>query len=176
MTAQFTVPVGGMPGGQAWGYGDPGLALHDRWELVQGDFSLGSEGEGVFLYCVDGSGLQRPLLAFSYGAILAANGKDEYNERETSFPEQLGEIGLQNIVPHRNNILFNSSAPAADADLSTIEALKQAVRDPVNWIGSDSSRYSLPGSPTVQNSGAGIRGYGATTFFMAMPIVYLMTL
>jgi hypothetical protein len=163
-----------MPGGQAWGYGDPGLALYDQWDYIQGNFSLGSKGEGVFLYCIDGAGQQRPLLAFSYGAILAADGQEEYNEQETSFPEQLGEIGLQHIIPHKNNILFNSSAPNADADETTIEALKVAVRDPANWVGSDSSRYALAGSP--QNSGTGIGGYRTVVLCISIVTSCLITM
>jgi hypothetical protein len=149
---QFIVPSGGMLGGQVWGYGDPALEMSDRWEMIQGDFALSSEGEAVFLYCINGAGEQRPLLAFSYGAILAADGKDEYNEKETSFPDQLGEAGLQNIIPHRNNILYNNSAAAISQDVSTSDALRRAVRDPANWVGNDGSRYAVPESPTVQSS------------------------
>lgn len=142
---QFTVPEGGLTGGTAWGYNDPALSLSgdEYWTEIQGDFSLNNDdGEAVFLYCLNGEGEQKPLLTFSYGATLAAAGQEVYAENESNFPESLGEIGLQNIVPHYKNFIFNATSDSQVAN----DELKVAVRDPANWIGSNISRFGVEGS------------------------------
>mmetsp|Transcript_27671 Transcript_27671/g.66556 ORF Transcript_27671/g.66556 Transcript_27671/m.66556 type:complete len:571 (+) Transcript_27671:82-1794(+) len=145
-TLLFTVPESGLPGGTAWGYNDPALLFSSDqyWTLTQGDFSLNDEdGEAIFLYCINAEGEQKPLLSFSYGATLdATEGLDVYEENETSFPTSLGEIGLQDIIPLSKNNLFNSTGAGGIAD----NALKIAVRDPINWAGSNTSRFGVEGS------------------------------
>jgi hypothetical protein len=136
-----------LPGGTAWGYGDSALPMSstDDWMLVQGDFSLNADdGEAIFLYCINADGDQKPLLAFSYGAILKPDGLEMYEENESSLPESLGEIGVQNILPHNRNNIFNSTGEGI-AD----NALKIAVRDPINWIGSNTSRFGVEGSSSA---------------------------
>jgi hypothetical protein len=138
---QLTTPETGIPAATAMGYHEDGLAFADAWISVQGNFSLTRDGEAVFLYCVKGDGTSKPLLAFSYGA--AASNQTIYNETSSTFPSSLGEIGMQNIDAPLPNILFNvSDIPPS----ITTEALQDAMRDPDNWYGSNSTRYSFGGT------------------------------
>jgi hypothetical protein len=111
--------------------------------MVQGNFSLTTDGEAIFLYCLNGGGTPKPLLAFSYGAILEADGQPSYNETSSSYPEALGETGLQNIVPPFPNVLFNRTAVQPGISIAD---LKAAMRDPANFIGNNESRFDVEGS------------------------------
>ncbi|KAL3911914.1 MAG: hypothetical protein SGARI_001412 [Bacillariaceae sp.] len=143
-TVMLTIPDGGIPAGTPFGYQEAGLSYSEEWESVSGDFSLTTDGEAVFLYCIQGDGEPKPLLAFSYGAkYVAADSVDAdfvYNETSTSFPWSLGELGLQNIQPHAQSLLFNSSALPPSASQ---ESLKIAARDPSYWVLSSTTRFSM---------------------------------
>jgi len=140
-TLKLTIPEGGIQAGTPIGYGGTELEFANDWETVQGNFSLSSGGDGIFLYCINGKGEQKPLLAFSHKAVLQPDGLEYYNESSSSYPyDDLGELGLQNIVLNSANVLFNrTSVP----DTVSSADLKIALRDPAYWIGSNDSRFDV---------------------------------
>ncbi len=62
------------------------------------------------------------------------------NETWTLLPSDLEESGVQDLRPLSNNVLFNVSGISPDI---ANEALKVAMRDPINWVESNSSRFGV---------------------------------
>ncbi len=65
---QLTTPPEGIPAGVAIGVGpsDTVYQYANDWQSAQGTFSLSTEGEQVFLYCLSAYQTARPIAAISY--------------------------------------------------------------------------------------------------------------
>jgi hypothetical protein len=65
---QLTTPPEGIPAGTPIGLGPSDLVYSygTNWTSAQGIFALSTEGEQVFLYCLNGQQQPRPIAAISY--------------------------------------------------------------------------------------------------------------
>lgn len=65
---KLTTPPEGIPAATTVGLGpsDTAYQYGKDWQSVQGVFSLSTEGEQVFLYCLNSSSQPRPIAAISY--------------------------------------------------------------------------------------------------------------
>jgi hypothetical protein len=124
---------------------------------------LSTNGEPVFLYCIEASGNQKPLLAFNYGGSFIANGLDAYGLEESGLPDTLNEFGVVQLPKFRNYLYVGESSLPDDQ-------LKAQVMMPENWNGTDTKRYALS-----DLSGASSRTYywGTTTTMTAMAVAII---
>jgi hypothetical protein len=123
---------------------------------------LSTNGEPVFLYCIETSGDQKPLLAFNYGGVFTANGLDAYGPEESGLPDNLNNFGVVNLPPFRNYLYVGESSLPDDQ-------LKAQVMMPENWNGTDTERFSL----SELTSGATSRTYWGTTIITAMAVALI---
>jgi hypothetical protein len=65
---QLTTPPGGIPAGTPVGLGPADATYYygKNWTSARGVFALSTEGEQVFLYCLNGQQQPRPIAAISY--------------------------------------------------------------------------------------------------------------
>jgi hypothetical protein len=126
-----------VDGGQVFGYGAADLMGNGSWTTVHGEFKLSDAGDIIHLYCMEASGAPKPLLAFNYGGIFTAPELNSYDVKESALPDNLGEAGVVNL-PHLDNYFYDGPSDELSDD-----EIKAAVRDPINWVGSDSQRFGL---------------------------------
>lgn len=128
--------------------------------MEQGTLSLSTDGEPVFIFCLEASGDQRPLLAFNYGGVFVDNGLDSYGPEESGLPDTLGDYGVVQL-PHYKNYLYVGESNLPD------EELKMEVVKSENWEGSN-DRYALdPGASSAQSTGI-MMAVAVTTAILGM--------
>jgi hypothetical protein len=158
------VPKDGISGGSIIGFGPEleGAVGSNDWVEVRNNFELSTEGEQIFLYCIAASGDPRPLNALSYNGPFQAPGLQNYAFNESALPASLRDVGSV-VLPHQDNYNY--------AGVTNVEndVLRASLEDPVNWIGSDKTRYTLlinAGDGATRNMGA----YSRWTMFAGMAI------
>ena len=132
----------GFSGGDLFGIGlgdATARSYEELFEVVQGNLSLSTDGEPLWIYCLSASGRPRPITVFNNGGMLAELGLESYEEEESALPEGFPEEGIINLQ-HYDNLLY--SGPNDDSIAST-EDLKTAIRDPKNWKGSNNEQFQL---------------------------------
>jgi hypothetical protein len=103
---KLEIPDGGISSGASFGYGD-GLKLGNEWSTFEGIFSLGTEGEQVFLFCYSGDGSTvHPLAALSYNGPFSTPGLPSYMFNESAVPDGLENATI--VLPRKKNWAFNS--------------------------------------------------------------------
>jgi hypothetical protein len=151
---KLEIPDGGISSGASFGYGD-GLKLGNEWSTFEGIFSLGTEGEQVFLFCYSGDGSTvHPLAALSYNGPFSTPGLPSYMFNESAVPDGLENATI--VLPRKKNWAFNSPTTG------TREQVRPFFLDPGKWQGSDDFRYK--GSPTASTGNR--PGIVATTMAM----------
>lgn len=139
-TLKFTVPESFEQAGRLFGIGLDGTSqsFEELFEVVEGTFSPGLDGDAIFIYCLSSSGAQRPLTVFSNGGILADAFLTNYTEQESALPDNFPEEGIINL-PHYDNLLYRGPGTGELEE----DELRIAIRDPANWEGSNEERYGL---------------------------------
>jgi hypothetical protein len=131
---KLEIPDGGISSGASFGYGD-GLKLGNEWSTFEGIFSLGTEGEQIFLFCYTGGGTVHPLAALSYNGPFSTPGLPSYMFNESAVPDGLENATI--VLPRKKNWAFNSPTTG------TREQVRPLFLDPGKWQGSDDFPYKV---------------------------------
>lgn len=139
---QFSVPEEGILAGQAFGFGS-GAPLSNRWAASQGrPFELTTNGDQVFIYCLDEESFPNFLWGYSYnkGSWLDANlPAAAYGQGGSALPEPLEVRG--NIVQQleqANNCVFKGDLTGSKA------SLQAQFIDPSNYNCTSDGRVEPP--------------------------------
>jgi hypothetical protein len=134
------MPSEGVDGGTPFGVGDDVLQFANDWKTESGTFSLSTEGQPIFLYCLDNFEQPKPILAFMYGDARFTPAQDSYQLGESTRPQSLGLLGVIKVAPGFANAVFD-----AETDGYADNTLKSIIRNPANWKASDTDRFGPPG-------------------------------
>jgi len=135
---QFAVPEGGLSLGQSFGFG-PDSPYEDNWEPVgDGNFELSTEGDQIFIYCLDADNVPNFLWGFSYGGPWKDAGLDpsEYGETSSALPATLEFLG-NTALPHRDNCVFQNQVSGRKT------RLQSEFMDPTLFQCDDDSRIEI---------------------------------
>jgi hypothetical protein len=138
------MPSDGVDGGTPFGVGDDVLQFANDWKSESGSFSLSTDGQPIFLYCLDNFEQPKPLLTFLYGDARFTPAKDSYELGESTRPLGLGEMGVIKVAPGFANAVFD-----AESDGYSDDTLKSIIRNPDNWKASDTDRFGPPGGASL---------------------------
>jgi len=158
----------GFSGGDLFGFGlgsSTSQSYEDKFEIVQGNLTLSTEGEPLWIYCMSASGLPRPITLFNNGGNLTDPFLNTYQDGESALPEGFPEEGIINLK-HYDNMLFEGPQDA------TTDVLKAAIRDPKYWKGSNDEEFQL--SRTGSSSSSGAAATTGTTMFAKKNISLLV--
>jgi hypothetical protein len=87
------------------------------------------------------------LTVFNNGGVFAEPFLESYADDESALPIDFPEMGIINL-PHYDNLVFQGGGVN---QLPTV-GLKDSMRDPANWAGTDHSRYSLQQSSAPERA------------------------
>jgi len=147
-TVSLEMPADGVDGGTPFGFGEANLLFYNSWLSESGSFAPSSEGQPIFLYCLDNFEEPRPLLAFLYGnSRFSPGGQSSYAAGESARPDSLGELGVIKVAPGFSNAVFNE-----DVDGYANDELKAIIRDPDSWKVSNDNRFGPASSATSLSS------------------------
>ena len=138
---QFTIPEDGITAGQAFGLG-PGSPFEDNWEVVGDEtekpFKLSTEGDQVFIYCLDADNVPNFLWGYSYNGPWADAGlsADEYGEGKSALPDSLEVLGNL-AVDHADNCVFRGDLAGRKT------ALQAQFMDPAEFTCLNDQRIEL---------------------------------
>lgn len=139
----MTTPSSGIPAGVAFGLGPSTSAYaHGQdWTNAQGVFSLSTEGEQVFLFCLSAARAARPIAAISYNGPFQQAGLAAYGTNESALPDSLAGGNGTIVLPHEDRWTYDGP------NSLEINALKAAIQDTAsNWRGtSDESAAAKSG-------------------------------
>lgn len=138
------MPNEGVDGGTPFGIGDDVLQFANNWQTESGDFTLSTDGQPVFLYCLDNFENPKPLLAFLYGDSKFIPTNSTFALGESTRPLTLGETGVIKVAPGFSNAVFNE-----DVDGFADDTLKAIIRNPNSWKASNSDRFGPPGGAAL---------------------------
>lgn len=129
-------PEDGIPEGSLFGYGPQSLN-EQLWTKDHGTFSLGLEGDNMFLYCLDFWNRIRFLSAFSNVGSWQSPFLDAsvYGQNGSALPVVLRNNTI--TLPHKDNYYYNGERDAR------IQSLRRSIRDADQWVGDDSLRFSI---------------------------------
>ena len=129
-------PEDGIPGGSIFGYGPQSLN-QQLWTKDQGTFSLGLDGDNVFLYCLDRWKRIRFLSGFSNIGSWKPPflEESEYGQNSSALPVSL--VNSTVTLPHKKNYYYNGARDAR------IHLLRQNIRVADMWAGDDELRFSI---------------------------------
>ena len=144
-------------------------SYEELFEVVQGNLSLSTDGEPLWIYCLSASGRPRPITVFNNGGSLVELGLETYEEGESALPEGFPEEGIINLQ-HFDNLLY--SGPDDDT-ITTTEDLKTAIRDPQNWKGSNNEEFQL--SPSGSSSSCANLDMASSTVIMVATVIFVST-
>lgn len=151
---QFTIPEEGISAGQAFGLG-PGSPFEESWELV-GDaetqpFSLNTDGDNVFVYCLDADNVPNFLWGYSYSGPWADSGLPDadYGEALSALPESIENLGNL-ALEHNDNCVYNGKLAGRKTELqkefmdpTLFTCLNELRIEPANGRSSESGANSL---------------------------------
>lgn len=141
----MTTPKQGIEEGELFGYG-PQALYGNRWMKSQGLFSLGMDGDNIFLYCKNSLNKIRFLSAFSNFGSWSPELMGSYATNASALPSEL--LNSTITLPHHYNYFYNGPRN------TRISLLRQSIRNASLWEGSDMSRYEIGGTTqVVQASG-----------------------
>jgi hypothetical protein len=143
----MTTPRGGIPAGTLFGYG-PRIHLGTLWEKVEGTFSLGLDGDNMFLYCKTNLYKTRFLSGFTNNYDWAMPFLDEadYGHNSSALPESLVASSIN--LPHKYNYFYNGPRDAR------VNQLRRNILDPNEWRGSNELQYSILDTPVEVAEGS----------------------
>ena len=163
----------GFSGGDLFGIGlgdATSRSYEELFEVVQGNLSLSSDGEPLWIYCLSASGRPIPITVFNNGGSLVELGLDTYEENESALPDGFPEEGIINLQ-HFDNLLY--SGPDDDSNITSTEDLKTAIRDPQNWKGSNNEQFQL--SPSGSSSSCAILDVASSTVIVVATVIFVST-
>lgn len=133
---QMMTPEEGIGEGSLFGFG-PQADLNELWTKDQGTFSLGLEGDTIFLYCLDGLNKIRFLSGFSNAGRWKAPflNHSEYGHNSSALPESIVNSSI--ALPHLFNYHYAGPRDAR------INLLRRSILDPYEWEGSNLLRYRM---------------------------------
>lgn len=105
---QFTIPEDGIVAGQAFGFGSDS-PFFENWELEEGsNFELDTEGDQVFIYCLDADNVPNFLWGYSYNGPWADSGLPDadYGTDKSALPTSIENIGNL-ALEHNDNCVYD---------------------------------------------------------------------
>jgi hypothetical protein len=162
----MTTPEEGITAGSLFGYG-PQADLNELWTKDQGTFSLGLDGDNIFLFCLDSMNKIRFLSAFTNaGAWKPPNLHSlEYGHNTSALPETL----VDSEVAVSNRLNYHYAGPR-DA---RINLLRRSILDPEEWAGSNEVRFRMGNVEPIYASSTLPVAPSRTTFFCSV-LSYLL--
>lgn len=138
---QMQTPEGGIPGGKLFGSG-PGVYLGGTWTAETGFLKLGSDGDNIFLYCLDGDSNIYFLAGFSNHNSWELPGLsvDQYGTTSSALPNVLLNANI--VLEYKENYFYNGTRH------EIIPMLKKDIRNPDKWVGDNKARYA-PNDPSA---------------------------
>ena len=129
-------PEDGIPAGSLFGYG-PHSLNQQLWTKDQGTFSLGLDGDNIFLYCLDRWKRTRFLSGFSNTGSWKPPflEESEYGQNSSSLAPSLTNNTV--TLPHKKNYYYNGERDAR------IHLLRRNIRVADMWAGDDELRFSI---------------------------------
>ena len=164
---QFTVQNDdGLAGGSVFGYGE-GVPFANDWQVHDGNFSLSTDGDKLFLYCEAATGDPHHLMALSYNGPYQVPGRSFYGVGESALPQELRDLGTILLPPNFNNYVYEGPTEADDA------VLKAAIVNPDSWTGRNDGRFRLgeAGDAAVSRHGMTLLWVGLAT---VVPIISIL--
>ena len=164
---QFTVQNDdGLAGGSVFGYGE-GVPFANDWRVQDGNFSLSTDGDKLFLYCEAATGDPHHLMALSYDGPYQVPGRQFYGVGESALPQELRDLGTILLPPNFNNYVYEGPTEADDA------VLKAAIVNPDSWTGRNDGRFRLgeAGDAAVSRHGMTLLWVGLAT---VVPIISIL--
>lgn len=113
---QFAIPEQGIQAGEPFGLG-PGSPYAGNWDGGDG-FELSSEGDQIFVYCLDVNNQPNFLWGFSYNGTWLDGGLNdtEYGEGSSALPDTLDMLG-NTVLPHADNCVFQNEVSGLKSTL-----------------------------------------------------------
>jgi len=136
-TYRFSIPEKGVAAGESFGFGE-NSSLSENWELF-GDFELDTDGDQVFIYCLDADNLPNFLWGLSYnGAWVDTNGTEDsaYGTNSSALPESLEILG-NTVLNHSDNCVYRGALEGRKTELQA------QFMDPTNFICFDGIRIGF---------------------------------
>lgn len=156
----MTTPEEGIPAGLLFGYG-PSVAHNERWTEDEGTFSLGLDGDNIFLYCLDRFNEIRFLSAFTNSGDWQQPNLDfaAYGRNSSALPESVENASL--ALPHLLNYHYNGPRDAR------IKLLQRSIFYPNEWEGSDELRYYVGEVEEEEGESSGVRASLLASLFLS---------
>ena len=136
---KLEIPPPGIASGDNFGYG-PGIKLGNEWSTFEGVFSLSTDGEQVFLFCISGGGEFYPLAGLSYNGEFSPPGLPSYQFNESAVPDSLVDASIV-LNPHKDNCAFTSRVEGSK------DEVRLAFLDSKNWECNDNARFKSTNPP-----------------------------
>jgi hypothetical protein len=137
-TVFMTTPKQGVEEGELFGYG-PQATYGNRWIKERGTFSLGIDGDNIFLYCKDSYNNIRFLSGFSNFGGWSPELEPMYATNSSALPDSLRNSTI--TLPHLDNFHYNGPRD------TRVSLLKQDIRNASEWVGTDDTRYEMGAIP-----------------------------
>lgn len=101
-------------------------------------FDLGTDGDQLFIYCIDADGLENILWGFNYNGEWAPAGltASQYGTNTSSLPEVLENQGSV-VLPHMDNCKYDGAL----GGFKTV--ILSGFLDPSNYNCSDDNRFAV---------------------------------
>ncbi|CAB9523990.1 Extracellular ribonuclease [Seminavis robusta] len=154
-TVMMTTPNQGIAAGTVFGYGLR-ANLGTRWTKVAGTFTLGLNGDNIFLYCLDNDNKIRFLSGFTnnYDWAPAFLDASDYGHNSSALPDSLVNSSIK--LPHQYNYFYNGPRDAR------VNLLRRSILDPNEWEGSNDLRYSIDKPDEEEASSSSFVSWGSS--------------
>ena len=136
---QFSIPEEGVPAGESFGIGE-NSSLSENWELF-GDFELDTDGDQVFVYCLNADNEPNFLWGLSYNGAWVVNASvtnddSVYGTKSSALPESLQTLG-NTVLNHSDNCIYRGALAGRKGDLQA------QFMDPTNFVCSNDVRIEF---------------------------------
>lgn len=120
---QFTIPDDGIAAGESFGLGE-GSPFSENWqpfgigENETSSFELGTDGDAVFVYCLDADNVPNFLWGLSYNGpwTVAGFSDNVYGTSLSVLPPSLETLG-NTAIPHADNCVYAGPLEGDKSDL-----------------------------------------------------------
>ena len=130
--------------------------MGNKWTNFEGLFSLSTDGEQIFLFCLAGGGEFYPLAGLSYNGEFSPPGLLDYQFNESAVPDSIADFSIV-LNPHKDNWAFTSRVSGSK------DEVRLAFLNTNNWEGNDDARFKSTNPPKT-GSGAGSRSLSLLRF------------
>lgn len=119
----------------------------ENFEETAAPFSLSTDGDNIFIYCLDADDVPNFLWGFSYNGPWLDDGlaDDQYGEGFSALPRSLDFLG-STALTHLDNCVYNGTLSGRKTEL------QQLFMDPEEWVCQDSPRFILRQEPPTSDA------------------------